>query len=58
MPDGFRHTPATRALTEMMWRGGARIFGCWQGLGEGAGLKTLQLSRNEAKNQKDRCSQI
>jgi hypothetical protein len=40
----------------------------WRRFGEGAGLKTLRLSRNdlstvasakaEAKNQKDRCRQI
>ena len=33
---------------------GARIFGFGRGFGEGAGLKTLQLSQNDARTQKDR----
>jgi hypothetical protein len=44
-----------RALPEKMWRWAARILGCWQRFGEGAGLKTLSLSRNEASNPKNRC---
>jgi len=47
-------------LTEKLWRWAARVFGeCCRlsAFREGAGLKTLSLSGNEAKSQKDRCPQ-
>jgi hypothetical protein len=53
-PGGCGSGRKVSALIEMLSRGKARVFGGGRGLGVGAGLQTLSLSRNEPTRQEAR----